>query len=205
MQPIAQTPDPPAADRPQGELAGPGARMAAPGTSAQTFSEFYAQHFAFVWRNAVRLGGLECAADDLAQEVFLVAHRRLGEFDGRSSARTWLFGILRNVVRTQRRATRRRGVQETGDFDAMADPQTGGQLTTIEKRQALQALHALLDELDDDKREVFVLAELEEMTAAEVANAVGEPVTTVVGRLRDARKILSRFGMREQARARSER
>ncbi|MGE3634951.1 MAG: RNA polymerase sigma factor, partial [Sandaracinaceae bacterium] len=71
--------------------------------------EIYDACFDFVWRSARRMGVAEAHADDVVQEVFLVAHRRLADFEGRSSVRTWLFGILLRVVSDHRRTLRRKG------------------------------------------------------------------------------------------------
>src|SRR4051794_16597314 len=78
-----------------------------PGWS-QTFEEVYEEHFSFVWRAARRLGAPAAAVDDVVQEVFLVVHRRLPEFAGRSSLKTWLFAIVLRVVRDHRRSLRRK-------------------------------------------------------------------------------------------------
>src|SRR3954465_1058519 len=72
------------------------------------WSAFYDEHFDFVWRSLRRLGVPEALLDDAAQEVFLVAFRREKEFEGRSSVRTWLFGIAWNRARELLRAARRR-------------------------------------------------------------------------------------------------
>jgi RNA polymerase sigma-70 factor (ECF subfamily) len=141
--------------------------------------------------------------DDVVQEVFVVAHRRLSSFEGRSSVKTWLFGILIRVVSDYRRTLRRKGglaplpevlVDEAGEHpEALA-----------ERKQKVRVLHDLLDELDDDKRAVFVLAELEQMTAPEIVEALGVNLNTVYSRLRAARKgfdaALRRYRAREAAR-----
>jgi len=72
------------------------------------FDAVYREHFAFVWRAAKRLGVGDGALDDVVQEVFVVVHRRLDGFEGRSSLKTWLFGIALRIVRDHRRAVRRR-------------------------------------------------------------------------------------------------
>ena len=79
-------------------------RAGAPQASPYTFAEVYDATFAFVWRSALRLGAPALTVDDVVQETFVIVHRRLGEFEGRSSLKTWLFGILRNVVRAHRRS-----------------------------------------------------------------------------------------------------
>src|SRR5258708_39968771 len=72
----------------------------------QSFERLYETHFSFVWRSARRLGTPLSNLDDVVQEIFVVVHRRLGAFEGRSSIKTWLFGILADVVRAHRPALR---------------------------------------------------------------------------------------------------
>jgi RNA polymerase sigma-70 factor (ECF subfamily) len=68
-----------------------------------TFAQVYETHFSFVWRSALRLGTPEANVADVVQDTFVVAYRRLPEFEARSSVRTWLFAIALNVVRAHRR------------------------------------------------------------------------------------------------------
>src|SRR6185436_19202677 len=68
------------------------------------FEEVYEQNVTFVWRSARRLGVADAAIDDVVQEIFVVVHRRLREFEGRSSLKTWLFAIVLRVVRDHRRS-----------------------------------------------------------------------------------------------------
>ena len=153
-------------------------------TQEATFAEFCHAHFAFVWRNVHRLMGTDSAVDDVVQEVFLVAMRRLPEFQGRSSATTWLYGITRRVVRGHRRSISRRK-QSPADLDRLADPNAHA---ALERTQALHLLHEILQKLDENKRDVFILSELEEMTASEISEALGVNESTVYARLRDARR-----------------
>jgi RNA polymerase sigma-70 factor, ECF subfamily len=181
-------------DRPQAARAGSTAHA-----ESLTFDDVYRAHFAFVWRSAKRLGVNEAALDDVVQEVFVVVHRRLADFEGRSSLRTWLFGITLRVVRDHRRAARRR------DPGPPVDPYTlratgSGPADTAEQAEAVRLLHALLDELDDDRREVFVMAELEQMAMPEIAEALGLNVNTAYARLRIARQEFEEALSRHRAR-----
>lgn len=168
-----------------------------------SFEATYAEHFAFVWRVARRLGVAAASIDDVVQEVFLVVHRRLPEFEGRSSLRSWLFAIALGIVRNHRRAARRRGDTAAGGevvaAEAEASPEMGPD-GRLEQAQAVRTLHAILDELDDDRREVFVLAELEQLTAPEIADALGLNVNTVYTRLRAARRDFDQAVARRRAR-----
>jgi RNA polymerase sigma-70 factor (ECF subfamily) len=146
----------------------------------------YKEHFAFVWRSLRRLGVPEAALDDAAQDVFIVALRRRAEFRGRSSYRTWLFGIAANIAREQRRSGRRAAVLEPID-DTLQSPQSSP-LEQATDAEAVRFVEAFLTTLDDAKREVFILAELEQMPAPEIADAVGAKLNTVYSRLRAARE-----------------
>lgn len=161
--------------------------------------DVYEQCFDFVWRSARRMGVPEPSVDDVVQEVFVVAHRRLADFEGRSTVKTWLFGILLRVVSDYRRTQRRKGglapLPEVLEGDGSDCP-----AAAAERRERVRLLHALLSELDDDKRAVFVLAELEQMTAPEIADSLGVNLNTVYSRLRAARQKFEAALKRHQAR-----
>ena len=177
------------------------ALVSAPGTSLE-FRQVYEEHFAFVWRSARRLGVHERALDDAVQDVFIVVHRRLPEFEGRSTLKSWLFGIARRVAHDHRR---RAGRKERGESlpDGLADPRSSSPARELEREQAVRTLHAILESLDDDKREVFILAELEQMTVPEIAAAIDANLNTVYSRLRAARQAFDAAVARHQARERS--
>ncbi len=164
------------------------------GTVRVDFDGIYDQTFDFVWRSLRRLGVPDAQIDDAAQDVFIVVHRRLGEFEGRSSVRTWVFGIALRVASDHRRALRRRGPHESLGDDVPgtgADPQRAA-----ERLEGLRLLDTVLDALDDDRRAVFVLAELEQLTAPEIAEALSVPLNTVYSRLRLAREDFERAAAR---------
>jgi RNA polymerase sigma-70 factor (ECF subfamily) len=169
-----------------------------------SFDVVYDEWFDFVWRSARRLGVDEAAVDDVTQDVFLVVHRRLSDFEGRSSLKTWLFSITLRVVSDWRRTRRRKGgLSPLPEDDALAGRESIEPARQLEKAEAVRLLHRLLDELDDDKRAVFVLAELEGQTAPEIATALDIPVNTVYSRLRVARERFEAALARHQARERS--
>lgn len=174
---------------------------ARPPAETRAFDDVYREHFAFVWRAARRLGVRDASLDDVVQEVFLVVHRRLASFEGRSSLRTWLFGITLRVARDHRRAARRRPTEEPGGVDPDAlRAATRGPAEDAERAEAVRLLHALLDRLDDDKREVFVMAELEELPMPEVTETLCINVNTAYARLRLARQAFDEALARHRAR-----
>lgn len=154
------------------------------------FDRIYDEHFAFVWRAARRLGVSEGSLDDVVQETFLVVHRRLDDFAGRSSLRTWLYGIAVRVVRDHRRSLRRKSphlASDPTDPDTLEIAPEAGPHEARVRVEAVELLHVLLDTLADDRREVLVLAELEELPVPDIAEATGTNVNTVYTRLRAAR------------------
>lgn len=149
---------------------------------ARVVGELYRAHAPAVFRALRRWGVPDAKADDALQETFLVAARKLGEFEGRSTHLTWLFGIALRVARGVRR-------QRVHD-ELAAEPMDGapGVEERTDARRAAARLDALLRGLPDDQREVFVLAELEERTAPEIADITGAKLNTVYSRLRLARQ-----------------
>jgi RNA polymerase sigma-70 factor (ECF subfamily) len=148
-----------------------------------TWEALYEQHFDFVWRSLRRLGVPASVLDDAAQEVFLVAFRRMSDFEGRSTLKTWLFGIAWNVARHAARAEKRR--EEPLSDDAPSG--LSNQEEAASRAEAVRTLYEVLNELEPEKRAVFVMAELEEMTAPEIVEITGVPLNTVYSRLRGAR------------------
>ncbi len=143
----------------------------------------YREHFDFVWSVLRRLGVDEADVDDASQDVFVIAHRRLGQFEGRAAVRTWLYSIAMRVAANRRRKHARR--------DALLVRMPGAVPDDLEdlaaRGQARAILERLLDRLDEHKRVVFVLAELEELTVPAIADLVGENPRTIYSRLRAAR------------------
>jgi RNA polymerase sigma-70 factor, ECF subfamily len=164
-----------------------------------TIEAIYEAHFDFVWRTARRLGASEAHVDDIVQEVFMVVQRRLADFEGRSEVKTWLFGIARRVVRGyMRRHSRRTSETEASELPDTAAPSAESQLEALEGSRLLQAL---LDELDADKREVFVLCELEEMSGPQIAAALDLSLSNVYARIRVARQAFDAALKRHRARS----
>jgi RNA polymerase sigma-70 factor (ECF subfamily) len=143
------------------------------------FRAFYAAHFAFVWRCLGLLGVAASGLDDAAQEVFVAAHRRLPDFRGESSHRTWLYGIVRNNAR--------RSQLRKANHDALKGDEPSAQpdaYDRVKAREAVDALRAFLSNLEEKKRDLFVLAVIEQLTIPEVAASLGIPLNTAYARLR---------------------
>ncbi|MEM6292168.1 MAG: sigma-70 family RNA polymerase sigma factor [Myxococcota bacterium] len=160
----------------------------------------YREQHAFVWRSLARLGVGDSALPDASHDVFMVVARRLPEFEGRASIKTWLFAICLRVARASRRNYARERKQRAR-YEA-AQPTLPEQPHA--RADAARTLRDMLQHLDEDKRAVFIMAELEEMTAPEIAAVLSVKTATVYSRLRLARAELERVVKREAVRARRE-
>lgn len=170
--------------------------------AALTVQAVYEAHFSFVWRTARRLGIRPPQLDDIVQEVFMVVQRRLPDFEGRAALRTWLYAITRHVVRAHFRTNARKPPPLQADADETCDPRAPGPESEALANEGRKLLYALLDQLDEDKREIFVLAQLEEMTGPEIAEALELPLSNVYSRIEAAQKAFDRALKRHRARER---
>lgn len=152
------------------------------------FGVIYERYYDGVRRTLGCLGVPAAALDDAVQEVFLVVHRRVQAEPEVPILRAWVYGITRRVAwrlhRTTVRAERRSALADVPE-DA-ASPER-----LVEREEAVGFMNAFLETLDHDQRTVFVLAEIEELTAKEVAVIVGASPNTVASRLRLARSKLA--------------
>lgn len=161
----------------------------------------YAAHVDDVDRWVRRLAGPNADAADLIHDVFVVAMRRWKDFRGDSTPRTWLFGIVQNVVATRRRKERvRRWLLWTHQEDVAvhgAEPELPP--AQLERRQRERILYAALDRLPDKYRTPLVLHELEGTSGQDLAEALGIEVGTVWVRLHRARALLRKALSKEGA------
>jgi RNA polymerase sigma-70 factor (ECF subfamily) len=168
-------------------------------TSPARMRELLDAHFDFVWRLLCRLGVPRPDLDDAAQQVFLATSRKLAAIPPENE-RTFLYGTALRVAATVKRDTRRRQRWlEPAAPDADAASTEPAPDEELERRRALAFLDEVLLELDDELREVFVLCEIEELSAPRVAAIVEIPVGTVASRLRRARQAFQQHVKRLQA------
>jgi RNA polymerase sigma-70 factor (ECF subfamily) len=166
-----------------------------------SFQEIFKTYSAFVWRVLLRLGVAEADVEDVAQEVFVGVHRNLPRFEGRCSLRTWVYGIChRRAVDYRRRAHTRHEIATDEPPDAGTD---ASQEDGIDLKSARAQLAQMLDSLDDDKRAVFVLFEIEQVPMEEVAEIVGCPLQTAYSRLYAARRKIDAAATRLRAQRRA--
>jgi RNA polymerase sigma-70 factor (ECF subfamily) len=169
---------------------------------ALTLDGVYREHFRPVWRLLRRLGVAEAQLDDATQDVFLVVQRRLPEHDGAAPVRAWVFAIAVRVASEYRRRAIRWRAVPLGEERACAAP---GPVRLTELQESIRLLHDVLEELDDERREAFVLSELEQLRAPEIASVLGVNLNTIYSRLRSARQRFEAALARRRAAATSRR
>lgn len=164
---------------------------AAPAIAARSgpldFRQIYDSHVDFVWRMVERLGVSSANVEDAVQEVFLIVYRRRVDFREESSLRTWIGGIAVRVAKDFRRRHARKEDHEPLETQSGRAQETPGPLDHVSDAQAFRLVMRLLENLDEDQRTVFVLSELEELSAADIAELTAVSVNTVSSRLRLAR------------------
>jgi RNA polymerase sigma-70 factor, ECF subfamily len=165
----------------------------------------YDRYFDFAWRSLKRLGVHPNDLEDATQDVFIVVHQRIDEFEYRATVRSWIFAIAMRVAMAYRRRAQRHRLRIAEDETALVCSRG----TPEEMQTALQTaeqVQLVLDGMGDDKRAVFVLAELEQISGQEIAAALGIPRNTVYSRLRLARaefadgfkRLKAKYGWRNQ-------
>jgi RNA polymerase sigma-70 factor (ECF subfamily) len=165
------------------------------------FADVFRAHFDFVWRTVRSLGVPEAGVDDVVQDVFITVHRRLPEFEGRSALKTWIYSVAYHTAQNHRRSARRREASPLDMELASRDPGPGEHVAGVEAgRFVLQ----FLEKLPSERRDVFVLCVLEELSVPDVAEILHVKLNTVYSRLRlaraDFRAALAGFAKRDGAR-----
>jgi RNA polymerase sigma-70 factor (ECF subfamily) len=176
---------------------------ALPRRPSLSFDDVYRQHGPAVLRWARRLLGRQGDPDDVLTEVFLVVQRKLDTFRGEAPLGAWLYEITVRIVQRQRRHERRwswvrsdEGRGQMGWLDGFG-PNADGPLdphTLLERRRDTELLYRHLDRIGDKYRKVVILADLEGLSAEEIAAIVGITPTNVSVRLSRGRdKLLARY------------
>jgi RNA polymerase sigma-70 factor (ECF subfamily) len=157
----------------------------------------YAEHFRYVWRCLRALGVRDSALDDAVHDVFLVVQQKLARFDGQAALTTWLYAIALRVARRARATARKDAWRFTSADEvdqSLADVAVAASALTdehperaLERGERLLLARRALNRLDDDKREAFVLAQIEQMSAPEISEITGLPLNTVYSRVRAAK------------------
>jgi RNA polymerase sigma-70 factor, ECF subfamily len=186
--PSPQTPSVDAAATSAGPLGVPAAHAAAGGGTSPLDASFvaaYRAHFSYVWRSLARLGIRDADLPDATHDVFVVVHRKLADYDTTRPMKPWLFGICYRTALDRKRKMSSWREHPSDTIEAVAEQPGSDDL--VQARQAHATVQRALATLDDDKRAVFVLHEIEGLTMPEVAQILEAPLNTLYSRLRLAR------------------
>jgi RNA polymerase sigma-70 factor (ECF subfamily) len=173
---------------------GPSGETPAPGTcqiaaECPQFDGIFREHFDYVWASLRRLGVADADRDDVAQDVFVTAYRRLGSYDTARPIRPWLFGIAARVAADHRRLARHgREVSEPCPERPAREP---GPERALEAAEARDLVVAALGRVGDERRPVIILHDIDEVPMVEIARALSIPLHTGYSRLRKARRELA--------------
>jgi len=168
----------------------------------EAFARLVALHEGMVFNLAARLLGEAEEARDVAQNVFLHVYRKLGQFQGRSTLRTWIYRITVNQCHNRRRWWKSRRREKEEPLDDVATGSHAGQLAdertesspfdeTHRRERARRVQEGLL-RLSFEHRTVLALREIEGLSCDEIADALGVAGGTVKSRLSRAREALRR-------------
>lgn len=161
-------------------------RSGDPEAVAELFDRFHEQ----VTRYLSRIVSASADVEDLVQTTFLEIAKGNAHFRGRSSVRSWLFGIATNVVRHHFRAqTRRKNLAGAlAMLGASPSGESAGEI--VDARSALETVQRTLEALPENLRIAFVLCEIEGLSARDAGEALGASESAVWKRVSDARKAL---------------
>lgn len=144
-----------------------------------------------LWRLARRWGLTSADADDVAQRTLMIANQRLDEIvEGHE--RAFLFKTTLFLASKVHRTRRRKPETHIEDVDEVMDPELDPE-ELLEQYRARARLDAILSEMPEPLRAVFVLFELEDLSQLEIAETLGIPQGTVASRLRRARELFMRM------------
>lgn len=164
-------------------------RQAAAGDE-EAFTKLYRGRQPGIYRFALHMSGSGSVAEEVTQEVFLTLVRGMGRFDAsRGSVSSYLFGIARNLVlRSRERDRGHVEIEEEGENAPLANDVNP--LANLTRTEAIEAVRRAVLSLPENYREAVILCDLEEMSYADAASALGVPVGTVRSRLSRGRTML---------------
>jgi len=163
-----------------------------------TLAAVYHEHAGFVWRALQRFGAGPEDAEDLLHEVFLVVRRRLGDFDPERSLRGWLYGIARGIAANHRRG-RSRTANRMESLARLPPSPAPTPDEAVMRGEAAALVEVFLAGLDEPRRQVFELMDIEGLSGPEVAEALQIPLAQVHTRLRSARTLFQQTLSRRRA------
>jgi RNA polymerase sigma-70 factor, ECF subfamily len=169
-----------------------------------SFAAVYERYFDFIWSMTRRFGIREDAIDDVVQEILVVIHSKLHTVENPDSLRSWIYAVVRKTASSYRR----RGGGAQNEVRELAEDVPAVDMTSPEdltqQSEQVQRLWRLLETLSPEKREVFIMSELEGFTCPEIAEALSIPLNTAYSRRRTGREAFDLALERENERSREQ-
>ncbi len=153
----------------------------------RAFEELVTAHQHRVFGVALRMLGVVAEAEEIAQEVFLRAHRAIRDFRGEARLSTWLYAITSRLCLSRLAAADRRMVRASEDVLTALSSSGEDQAVRLERSELEQALHRAITELPEERRLVVVLRDFEGLSYEDIAAALDIEIGTVRSRLHRAR------------------
>jgi RNA polymerase sigma-70 factor (ECF subfamily) len=153
------------------------------------FGVIFEQHSRFVYKFIYAMLGEAGTAEELKQETFLAAYKSLYALRDEAHLRTWLCGIAKNLVYKTLRARRKEGINSGAELASLEIEDEKNPLPDKDflNRELSRAIGAALARLDEDKRVVFVLRELQHLSYAEISEVTGSAIAKLKTDLRRAK------------------
>jgi RNA polymerase sigma-70 factor (ECF subfamily) len=144
----------------------------------QAFAAIFELHSRFVYKFIYAMRGEQAAAEELTQETFLAAYKNIHALRGEADLRTWLCAIAKNIVYKNFRARRKEGINSGEEIESIgaADDKNLPPDREFLDKELNNLIRAALAELDDDKRLVFTLKELQHLSYKEISEITGSRI-----------------------------
>src|ERR1019366_235411 len=170
-------------------------REPAAGWRVPAFASLYDEHSRAIYYLALRFLGDPQKAEDATHDVFLKAFRRLDQFRGDASIRTWLYRIAINHCQNLCQSWHNRHIQANSDdlvFEG-AVAKTDSPLRVLETKELGQRIQKTLDALSDEYRLLLLIVADEELSYEEIAALIGQSADAVRGKFHRARKTFAAY------------
>lgn len=165
---------------------------------AALFRELFESELAYVHRSLRRLGVAERDLEDLSHDTFVVVYRKLEAYDHARALRPWLFAIAARVASDYRRLARHRVERIDSAFEGVATGAQPDAQLALGDAQAL--LMRALEGVAEGRRAVLIMADFDDFSVPQIAEALELPLNTAYSRLRLARQELTAAVQRLRAR-----
>ena len=144
----------------------------------QAFGLIFEHHHRFIYKFIYAMLGNHESAEELTQETFLGAYKNLKSLRNAAVLKTWLCGIAKNNVYKSFRSSRKAGLQSDDEFESLnlADDKNPLPDALFLSKELNDVIETALGKLDQDKRVVFVLKEIQQFSLNEIAEITGEAI-----------------------------